>query len=495
MPGRGDDDREPNTELSGRRRRMESRVRRGQCMSRAEVADAVNAALDRLYPGRILTAHYVDSRWVGKLERGEHHWSSDERRAALRDVFGVATDIEIGLYVPRRTEDVLADSEADERASAPRLDSPRRTPAPRNHDRSVVAAARGRVAFPSAVGGGRHPSLYVPFQPAALDRPALDWLQGVEANLPARTADGRPVGAGEVEKAARRLHELREQDHQLGAGAVAPLVTAFINDTLWTLLTGACEDPRLRERVFTIAVGARELAGYQAVDRGADGVGQRHYLHALSLTSVAGDRAYGAYLLGVSLGHLALHCGHADRGLRMAQIALTGLPPDASPAVRAGLWAVAARSYARLGDEPGCTVALRTAETNLASPAPRSDPGWITYLTPAYLADEVAHCMFDLDRHETARREVRRAVNGLSAARVRRRAIDTALLASSLAAVARVDEACAHGRDAVDLAARTQSARAVQRVAQVRADLIPYEDSRVVRELVDYIHTTLPAAL
>ena len=179
----------------------------------------------------------------------------------------------------------------------------------------------------------------------------------------------------------------------------------------------------------------------------------------------------------------------------MAQIALSGLPSDASPAVRAALWAVAARSHARLGDEPGCTVALRTAETNLASSVAGTEPEWITYLTPAYLADEVAHCMFDLGRHDTARREVRRAVNGVGAARVRRLAIDTALLASSLAAVGRVDESCAHGREAVDFAARTQSARAVQRVAQVRADLIPYDDVRAVRELVDYIHATLPAAL
>jgi hypothetical protein len=335
----------------------------------------------------------------------------------------------------------------------------------------------------------------VPFRPAALDRPAVEWLHGVDPKPLAHAVNARPVRESQVQEAATRLRALREQDHRLGAGAVADQVTAFINDTIRTLLSGACADPDLRQQIFVIAIGSRELAGYQAVDSGADGVAQRHYLHALELTRAAADRPFGAYLLGVSLGHLALHCGHPDRGLRMAQIALSGLPADASPALRAALWAVAARSYARLGDEPGCTVALRTAETNLATSAPDAEPEWITYLTSAYLADEVAHCMFDLDRHDTARREVRRAVNGVGAARVRRLAIDTALLASSLAAVGRVDEACAHGRDAVDLAARTRSARAVQRVAQVRADLIPYDDVRVVREFVDYIHATLPAAI
>ncbi|MFG2042124.1 XRE family transcriptional regulator [Dactylosporangium sp. NPDC048998] len=75
-------------------------------MSRPELADAVNAALDQLYPGRDLTAHYVDFRWIGKLERGEHRWPSDERRTALRHVLGSPTDASIGLYSPRRTDAV-----------------------------------------------------------------------------------------------------------------------------------------------------------------------------------------------------------------------------------------------------------------------------------------------------------------------------------------------------------------------------------------------------
>ncbi|MDG4784981.1 hypothetical protein O7626_03375 [Micromonospora sp. WMMD1102] len=74
-------------------------------MSRPELADAVNAALDLLYPNRDLSTQYVDHRWVGKLERGEHRWPSEERRAALRRVLDAGTDIALGLYSPRRTPD------------------------------------------------------------------------------------------------------------------------------------------------------------------------------------------------------------------------------------------------------------------------------------------------------------------------------------------------------------------------------------------------------
>ena len=94
----------PNTVLSAARERMPSPRRAGQCMSRSELADAVNTALDQLYPDRNLTAHYVDARWIGKLERGEHRWPSDERRTALRHALGAVTDAELGLYIPRRTD-------------------------------------------------------------------------------------------------------------------------------------------------------------------------------------------------------------------------------------------------------------------------------------------------------------------------------------------------------------------------------------------------------
>ncbi|MDG4795160.1 hypothetical protein [Micromonospora sp. WMMD1082] len=75
-------------------------------MSRAELADAVNDALHQLHPRRKLDALYVDRRWIGKLERGEHRWPSPERRAALRHVLNAADDTDLGLYNPRRTTEV-----------------------------------------------------------------------------------------------------------------------------------------------------------------------------------------------------------------------------------------------------------------------------------------------------------------------------------------------------------------------------------------------------
>ncbi|MDG4795499.1 hypothetical protein [Micromonospora sp. WMMD1082] len=74
-------------------------------MTRSEVAEGVNAKLHELHPDRKdLQYHTVDSRWVGKLERGDTRWCSDLRRAALRAFYGVTTDADLDLYPHRRTD-------------------------------------------------------------------------------------------------------------------------------------------------------------------------------------------------------------------------------------------------------------------------------------------------------------------------------------------------------------------------------------------------------
>jgi DNA-binding XRE family transcriptional regulator len=338
----------------------------------------------------------------------------------------------------------------------------------------------------------RSAASYVPFLPAALDRPALDWLIGGDDRRSSR--DGNHVDEAFLATTERRLSLLRDRDHQLGAGAVYPDVTTFLNTDVRRLVAGSTTSTPPGRRAHAVALGAFELAGYQAVDLGADGVAQQHYLHALALTRATGDRLYGAYLLAVSIGHLALHCGHPHRGLRMVQTAIQGSSSAVTPLVGAALHAVLARAHARLGEERECSNALAVAEAWLSRADMADEPPWVRYLTPAYLADEVAHCMFDLGHYDSARRQIDQAVAGVGASRVRRLAIDTALLASSLARSGQVDEACARGRDAADLARRTTSIRTVQRVAQLRLDISPYEHEREVIDLLDYLHEVLPAA-
>ncbi|WP_426503007.1 hypothetical protein ACPPVO_36020 [Dactylosporangium sp. McL0621] len=105
MPRHPDTEVVPNPLFVEARNRLRSARWPDRPISRPELADTVNATLDRLFPGQDMRAHYVDFRWIGKIERGEHRWPAAERRAALRHVLHAATDADLGLFPNRRPHD------------------------------------------------------------------------------------------------------------------------------------------------------------------------------------------------------------------------------------------------------------------------------------------------------------------------------------------------------------------------------------------------------
>jgi hypothetical protein len=94
-----------------RRLRSPSPHRLNQRMSHAELAEAVNEAMKRLFPDRDLGREglLVTERWVGEVIRGKSRWPGEERRRGLMEVFGVDHPREIGL-APSRPTDGLEDT-------------------------------------------------------------------------------------------------------------------------------------------------------------------------------------------------------------------------------------------------------------------------------------------------------------------------------------------------------------------------------------------------
>ncbi|WP_165952275.1 helix-turn-helix transcriptional regulator [Kribbella albertanoniae] len=325
-----------------------------------------------------------------------------------------------------------------------------------------------------------------------LERAALDWLTtstGEVRILGSR--DDEAVDEEDVAAVVQQLARFRELDHQHGAGRTHQLVSGYVAVDLEHLLTRVPVDEATATKLYATAAGFWELVGYQAIDLGRDDHARDCYLRALELTTAAGDRLYGGYLLAVSSAHLALHGGDVDQALRMARTGLHGTSDIADPTARSAFEAVLARGEARRGDEKAATKALLRAETQLASAAPGNAPAWIGYFTPAYLADEMAHCFHDLGHQVLAQEQAGEALSQIASGHVRRLAIDTALMASSLARAGDPEQACVVGREAVDLAAQTSSARSRHRIDGLRQDLVPYSDLKPVVEFGDYVRFAL----
>jgi transcriptional regulator with XRE-family HTH domain/tetratricopeptide (TPR) repeat protein len=318
------------------------------------------------------------------------------------------------------------------------------------------------------------------FRSSDLDRPVLDWLLAVPTSSQGSGGDSdSSVGA------AADLRQLRAMDHIRGAGAIYP--------TLERSLSGRLQD--LAVTAPQVASGMLELAGYDAVDLGVDGVAQNHYLRALELMTRSANLLYGGYLVAVSLAHLALHCGDPDQAARLAAAGLRGTAGLATPAVRAAFRTVLARAHARRGDEAACAAALLQVDADLARSRADEEPDWIRYFGEADLADEKAHCFFDLGHYELAYQETQTALDLLPPDRARRISIDTALQAATLARAQDVERACVIARQAIDHATGMTSFRAAHRIVLMLGELYAYSDLPAVRDVVEYAHTRLPPVI
>ncbi|WP_342775396.1 helix-turn-helix transcriptional regulator [Streptomyces tateyamensis] len=332
------------------------------------------------------------------------------------------------------------------------------------------------------------------FVPEASESLITRWVatdSPVLAELP--SSDGLWVTDQDVLVAEATLDMFRRLDHAHGPGHFGAHLSSYIDSELSSLLSRPAAAPGVELDRTRIATGFLELAGYQAVDSGRPGWAQSHYRRALQLTARTGDRAYGGYLVGVNLSHLALHCNHPSIALRWSQAAVEVIDTAASPATRAAITAVSARSHARMGNERETTELLLQAEALLNSSVVGEEPPWISYFTRAYLADEMAHCLNDLGRAPSARTQVADALEGVGPDRVRRLAIDAALLASTWLRSGDIEQACAVGKAAVGYAARTSSGRSVERIARLLVDLKPHA-GQTVSELDEYVRAVLPAA-
>jgi hypothetical protein len=76
---------------------------------------------------------------------------------------------------------------------------------------------------------------------------------------------------------------------------------------------------------------------------------------------------------------------------------------------------------------------------------------------------------------------------------IRGKAFNTALLAIGYALQGELDQACTHGREAIDLTGGLDSARATTYIRRLLGELAAHDQEEQVRGLRSYAEATLPA--
>jgi tetratricopeptide (TPR) repeat protein len=137
--------------------------------------------------------------------------------------------------------------------------------------------------------------------------------------------------------------------------------------------------------------------------------------------------------------------------------------------------------HAARNDARACAAALGAADRAFGQARPGEGPAWLAYFDEAYLAARMAQCFRDLGEGQHAARFARRSLE-MNQAYVRGRAFNLALLGTALAQQGQVEEACAAGTRAIEIAAGLRSRRSIRYVLDLRRRLTAYAAAPQVRE-------------
>ncbi|MFD0746673.1 hypothetical protein ACFQ1L_36065 [Phytohabitans flavus] len=434
----------PNTLLSDSRLQMASPLRPGQRMSRPELADAINAALDRLYPGRDLTAHYVDFRWIGKLERGETRWPSDQRRAALRHVLGATTDTQLGLYVQRRSDRVQ------------------------------------EGPFHGSPGGWVHrPSQLAP-------RPIRPIPNAQQPSSAKRLAITSPAHLEQILLHLReQWHALVKTDNLLGPRfALAGVLNQIsVVEALRSVL-------RDEQRLEVVRLGAQYAESAAWLYEDAGNIAQTRYWTNLAMEwAHEGDDERMVAWTMFRRSQQAAATPNAAQAIGLAQAARRNEEQLATP-TRAAIRVQEAYGHALGGDEYASQRLLDEAHTWAASDTVGdAHEGHGSYCTPGHIEIERATCWLTTGKPKKAIRLYEDALRTLPPVYQRNRAAALSRLAVAYLVDGQPEQAASTAHVALPIARSSGANRIFEEIKGIGADLAPHRPLQPVAALLDDLHS------
>jgi len=327
------------------------------------------------------------------------------------------------------------------------------------------------------------------FSSAALPASALRWLTSPDAETP-ESSGPRRIGQADIDAIRDLTQSYREMDNLLGGGRLRSALVSYLDDHVTGLLTAGSyrEDTG---RALAAACGElSQLAGWVAYDSDEHALAQRYLTQALACARHAGDAALAAETLAAQ-AHQSLYLARPDVAIDLARTAQAAAVRNGSATLLTECLVLEAHGHAGRKDARACAVALAQAERAFDRAARADDPAWLSYFDEAYLAARMAQCFRDLGDGRHAAGYARRSLD-MDSRYVRGRAFNLSLLASAHAMLGEAEQACAVGRQALNLTGRLSSARSVRYVRGVARQLRPHASVPAVRDFRAEVAERLP---
>jgi transcriptional regulator with XRE-family HTH domain len=430
----------PNDLLRTARKRTASLTSPDMGLSRQELAELVNTwAWDH---HKKLLEH--SANYIGQLETGKIRWPGKVSREALRAILGVSTDAALGFVNDRSAR------------AAVKLESVDRQQFLRTSRNLGALAVLGPVA-------------------------AL--LEGSEPTpIPTR------VGATDIEQIRTATRVFESWSGTYGGGLVRETAMGQLRCSAG-LLEAACPD-RLRPELFSAVGDLADVAGYLAVDAGADAQAGRVYRFALACAEEADDWPLRAEILS-SMAQQAIWAGQPDEGLTLAEQGLVRTD-RLTAASRSVLYTDRGRALAKMRRGSEALAAVGTADDHFAHFTPDNEPPYLAYYNDARHAQYTGQPLADL---AILGRDPGEATDRLAAAaaghtgNTRAQAVCLAKLASLTMATGDPIQAATIGHTALDAAGSLRSRGVTDALRELARYAAPHQHLDEVAHLRQRIAT------
>ena len=403
-----------NDQLRQARELLPSQRTPGECMSRQELAELVNAWVFYHAGERV----ELDHNYVGKLERGVIRWPRRLYRQAFRAVLHTETDAQLGFYTQRRRSGTV-----------------------RAVDRQQFLRASGVVL-------------------------ALPWMELFAPSKPALVP--AKVGMDDIKAVRDAVAALMTLTNTHGGGLAREAAFAQLR---WSaqLLRADCPEG-LRPDLFAAIASLANCAGFMAADVDAHEDSRRAFRFGLACAEQSGNWHMQAWLLG-NMALQAIWSGRPDDGLTFADMAL--VRADRLTATeRARLHTDRARALAKLpGRTQDALAAVGASDDEFGHATPTDQPHWMPPHDHVWHYAVTAYALLDLSiagKRTPAGRRLTYAVSHDKQGYARLRAIARTKHATLLMATGDPREAAAIGHRALDEAGILRSRRAVDDLRELR---------------------------
>lgn len=403
----------------------------------------------------------MDADYIGKLERGVHHWPNKVYRAALRAALRIASDSDLGFFSTRsRVATVVA--------------SPRYVDGGDDVERKAFL----RVLAGSVAG-------------LALTDPLGEFAAS------ASVTGGRRIGQADVDHVRQLARLFASQDHQYGGQLSSRAVIAQLSASA-ELTEGSFASARIRSDLFSAVAELADTAAGVCFDAGLHAQAERAFRFGAGCATESGDWTMRAKALS-GLANLSVHQSRTDDALSFAEMALVRAD-RLTPKVGAMVYTRHARALGLVGASRGtdCRTAVAKAGDFFADSKPGNEPAWIAYYDQAHLERDSGRALqylaFNGGGHEDARSLLEASIARFPEGHSRGKALAKANLAGLVMACDDPHYAVALGRDALESVGSVRSDRVNDALKHLADAGKQYPKMADVRELTHQVEQTLRAA-